>query len=105
MRSFLVALATASLVVGAYAAAPAADDKKLTPQQEKMKSCNAEAGDKTGDERKAFMSSCLKAGAPTAPMTQQDRMKKCNADASAKALKGDERKGFMSECLKADKKL
>ena len=59
MRSFLVALATASLVVGAYSAAPAADDKKLTPQQEKMKSCNAEAGDKKGDERKAFMSSCL----------------------------------------------
>jgi psiF repeat len=51
------------------------------------------------------MSSCLKAGASAAPMTQQDKMKKCNADASAKSLKGDERKGFMSECLKADKKL
>jgi len=37
-----------------------------------MKTCNAEAGDKKGDERKAFMSSCLKAGAPAAPMTQQD---------------------------------
>ncbi len=91
MRSFLVALATVSLVASAYSAAPAADDKKLTPQQEKMKSCNAEAGDKKGDERKAFMSSCLKAGAPAAPMTQQDKMKKCNAE-------------FMSECLKADKK-
>ena len=105
MRSFLVAFVTASLVIGAYSAAPAADDKKLTPQQEKMKSCNAEAGDKKGDERKVFMSSCLKAGAPAAPMTQQEKMKKCNADASAKALKGDERKGFMSECLKADKKI
>jgi len=52
MRSFLVALATVSLVVGVYSASPAADDKKLTPQQEKMKSCNAEAGDKKGDERK-----------------------------------------------------
>jgi len=104
MRSFLVALATISLVAGAYSASPGADDKKLTPQQEKMKSCNAEAGDKKGDERKAFMSSCLKAGSPAAPMTQQDKMKKCNADASAKSLKGDERKGFMSECLKADKK-
>jgi hypothetical protein len=104
MRSFLVALATVSLVVGVYTASPAADDKKLTPQQEKMKSCNAEAGDKKGDERRAFMSSCLKAGAPAAPMTQQDKMKKCNADASVKSLKGDERKTFMSECLKADKK-
>ena len=51
------------------------------------------------------MSSCLKAGAPAAPMTQQDKMKKCNADARAKALKGDDRKGFMSECPKADKKM
>ena len=104
MRSFLMALAMMFLMASAYSAAPAADDKKLTPQQEKMKSCNAEAGDKKGDERKAFMSSCLKAGAPAAPMTQQDKMKKCNADASAKSLKGDERKGFMSECLKAEKK-
>ena len=100
-----MALAPVSLVISAYAPSPAADDKKLTPHQGKMKSCNAEAGDKKGDERKAFMSSCLKAGAPAAPMTQQDKMKKCNADASAKSLKGDEREGFMSECLKADKKM
>ena len=40
------------------AAAPAAD-KKMT-QQNKMKSCNEEAAGKKGDERKAFMSSCLK---------------------------------------------
>jgi len=43
------------------ATASAADDKKLTPQQEKMKLCNTEAGDKTGHDRKAFMSQCLKA--------------------------------------------
>ena len=54
MRSLLVAFATVSLVVGAYSTAPAADDKKLTPQQEKMKSCNADAsaealkGERTG---------------------------------------------------------
>lgn len=69
-------------------------------QQEKMKSCNAEAKQKalTGDERKQFMSTCLKA-AP-AKTTQQDKMKACNAEAGSKALKGDERKAFMSECLK-----
>lgn len=34
----------------------------MTPQQMKMKTCNAQAGDKMlkGDERKTFMSSCLK---------------------------------------------
>lgn len=70
-----------------------------TAQQEKMKTCNADATAKAlkGDERKAFMSDCLKAK-PAA--TQQDKMKTCNADATTKALKGDERKTFMSDCLK-----
>ena len=70
-----------------------------TAQQNKMTACNAEASAKTlkGDERKAFMSSCLKAKPATTP---QERMKSCNATASTQALKGDERKAFMSECLK-----
>ncbi|KDN99604.1 MULTISPECIES: PsiF family protein [Pseudomonas] len=69
-----------------------------TAQQEKMKTCNADATTKAlkGDERKAFMSDCLKAK----PATQQEKMKTCNADATTKALKGDERKAFMSDCLK-----
>ncbi|MFF6474083.1 PsiF family protein [Pseudomonas aeruginosa] len=75
-----------------------------TAQQEKMTACNAEATTKAlkGDERKAFMSGCLKAGAPAGgkATAQQEKMKSCNADASAKALKGDERKAFMSTCLK-----
>jgi hypothetical protein len=100
MKRLLAFLAALSLVAGTYSFVLAAEDK-MTPQQEKMKACNAQAGDKKGDERKAFMSNCLKAGAP---MTQQEKMKKCNADASAKALKGDERKSFMSECLKGEKK-
>jgi len=70
-----------------------------TAQQDKMKTCNADATTKAlkGDERKAFMSDCLKAK-PAA--TQQDKMKTCNADATSKALKGDARKTFMSDCLK-----
>ncbi|MFP5426252.1 MAG: PsiF family protein [Gammaproteobacteria bacterium] len=66
-----------------------------TAQQEKMKTCNAEATEQTlkGDERKAFMSKCLKT-------TQQEKMKSCNATATEKALKGDERKAYMSDCLK-----
>jgi len=30
-------------------------------QQEKMKACNTKAGEKKGDERKTFISECLKA--------------------------------------------
>ena len=72
-----------------------------TAQQNKMTTCNAEASAKTlkGDERKAFMSTCLKA-APAAAATPQERMKTCNATAGTQALKGDARKAFMSECLK-----
>jgi hypothetical protein len=94
-------------------------------QQDKMKSCNAEAKTKAlkGDERKAFMKECLsakkaeepktaepkaaepkaaepKAAEPKAKATQQEKMKSCNTDAKTKGLKGDERKKFMSECLK-----
>jgi hypothetical protein len=78
-----------------FGAAHAADGK--TAQQNKMGTCNKDAGDKKGDERKAFMKECLSAK-PAAPETQQSKMKTCNVD--AKGMKGDERKKFMSECLK-----
>ncbi|BBP61736.1 PsiF family protein [Pseudomonas sp. St316] len=72
-----------------------------TAQQTKMTTCNADATAKAlkGDERKAFMSNCLKA-TPAAPSTPQARMKTCNATATTQALKGDARKAFMSDCLK-----
>ena len=72
-------------------------------QQTKMTTCNADAKTKglTGDDRKAFMKSCLSADAP-APASgnsQQQKMKTCNAEASAKSLKGDDRKTYMKTCL------
>ena len=72
-----------------------------TAQQDKMTTCNADASAKSlkGDDRKAFMSTCLKA-APAPAVTQQEKMKTCNATASTQALKGDARKAFMSDCLK-----
>ncbi len=62
-------------------------------QQSKMGMCNKDAGEMKGDERKAFMKTCLSAKKET----QQDKMKSCNATATGK--KGDERKAFMKECL------
>ena len=72
-----------------------------TAQQNKMTLCNADASAKTlkGDERKAFMSACLKAK-PAGAATQQEKMNTCNAAAGTQALKGDARKAFMSDCLK-----
>lgn len=73
-----------------------------TEQQNKMASCNKEAADRKGDERKAFMKECLssKPKVSAAQKAQQDKMKACNAE--AKDMKGDARKKFMSECLKKD---
>lgn len=72
-----------------------------TEQQNKMTTCNADASAKglKGDERKTFMSGCLKAAPPPAA-TQQEKMKTCNATATEQTLKGDARKAFMSDCLK-----
>lgn len=73
-------------------------------QQNKMKTCNAEAtakglGEGKGEERKAFMKECLSAKPAKAGGTQQNKMKTCNKEAGAQNLKGDERKKFMSTCL------
>ncbi|MFS2005125.1 PsiF family protein [Duganella sp. CT11-25] len=91
MKKLFVASLILSLSGAVFAAEP-------TAQQSKMKTCNADATGKKGDERKAFMKECLSAKPAAAPkLTQQDKMKKCNADATGK--KGDDRKAFMKECL------
>ena len=95
---FTVLLLCAGLMSGAANALDA------TPQQNKMVSCNKDAGDKKGDERKAFMKDCLSAkpaaAASTALTAQQQKMKDCNADAKTQGKTGAERKAFMSQCLK-----
>lgn len=109
--------ATLAFAGAAFAAAPASTApsaaKPHSAQQQRMVDCNKQATGKKGDERKAFMSSCLKgqstaaapaaaapAATPAAHETQQEKMKSCNADAKTKALKGADRKAFMSSCLK-----
>ena len=89
-----------ALAMALALAIPAVAQDKKEPsaaqkaQQQRMADCNKQASAKgvKGDERKDFMSSCLKD-------KPQDRMAKCNKEATGK--KGDERKKFMSECLKA----
>ena len=63
-----LALVLAATVGASAFAANNAPAKDLTPQQQKMKDCNTQAGDKKGDERKAFMSTCLK-GSDSAAQT------------------------------------
>lgn len=97
LLSVIAAVIASQFVLGAAHA--------VTPQQQRMKDCNAEAKAKqlAGDARKAFMKDCLagkQAEAKSARTAQQEKMKVCNAEASSKGLKGDARKQFMSGCLK-----
>ena len=99
-RILIAAIATTLFSLPAWAQ----DKDKPTAQQEKMKSCNAQASKKgmKGEERKAFMSDCLSADGKKDDQkttAQQQKMKSCNAQASKKDMKGDERKAFMSKCL------
>lgn len=112
----LLAFSAAFAMAGAtFAAVPQADTatpppskavKARTPQQQRMADCNKHATGKKGDERRAFMSSCLKSktasahATSTARQARHDKRKSCNADAKAKALTGADRKAFMSGCLK-----
>ena len=108
IRTLASSLALALMLAGpALAQDKQEPSKKQAAQQQRMKSCNAQASKKDlkGDERQAFMSECLKAdsakGKGKGQLTaQQQKMRACNAEAGKKKLKGDERKAFMSECLK-----
>jgi len=81
-------------------------NEEKEPRKNKMGQCQAQAGDKKGDARKAFMKECLSTKAPPTDGSkasdknseQAAKTKACKAQ--AKGLKGDERKAKISECLK-----
>ncbi|CAH3730714.1 phosphate starvation-inducible protein PsiF [Citrobacter freundii] len=83
-----------------------AAEKTLTPQQQRMTTCNQQATAQTlkGDARKTYMSDCLKnskSGPEEKSLTpQQQKMSECNVKATEQSLKGDDRNKFMSACLK-----
>ncbi|WP_279157447.1 PsiF family protein [Obesumbacterium proteus] len=113
MRKVLPLMAGLLLASSALAADPATTDAKAVKapsakqlaQQKKMTDCSQQASSQSlsGDARKTFMSTCLKAETnPTATTLtpQQQKMKTCNAEAKSKTFKEGERKTFMSGCLK-----
>ena len=96
MNKFLTICAAAALMCAAPAFA--ADTKAANPQQEKMKACNDQAGDKKGDERKAFMKTCL-SNQPAAAAKPESKMAMCNKKTAG--LAKEERAKAQSECMKA----
>jgi len=63
-----------------------------------MKACNAKAEGKTGDDRKAFMKTCLSAKPPKA----ESKISMCNKQTAG--MSGDARAKAQSECMKAPAK-
>ncbi len=75
-------------------------------QQEKMKSCSAEAKatGKIGPERKPFMKQCMRGGMTDDEVKAKRAMKKeknksCRAEAKASGKKGAERKAMVKSCM------
>ena len=111
-----------------FAAGVHAEDKPMGKQQSRMAQCNHEATGKKGDERRQFMSKCLKGEIPDAKSNakgakhetrtlkrtetkpeapvgdaaakeKSQPSKLADCNKQAEGMKGDERKKFMSECL------
>ncbi len=91
MKRIAILLACTAIAFGAQA----------TPQQDKMKSCNAEAktNGKTGDDRKAFMKECLSGGAAAAPAAAAPSTAACDKSAADKKLHGAAAKSHIKKCM------
>jgi len=95
-------LGLALLAVFACGSALAADTTKTTTdgknaQQEKMKMCNEKAGDKKGDERQAFMKTCLSAK----PAAEKPKSKMAMCNEKTKGMSKADADKARSECMKA----
>ena len=104
LASALVLSACFAGAAFAQTAAPAAAQPAKTPRRSSSAWPTATSRPRArGDDRKTYMSACLKGEqpAPAKQLTpQQQKMKDCNAKAGEQKLTGDKRKTFMSTCLK-----
>ncbi len=96
MKKMLAVLAMGLTL--SFGVAHAADGDAKTKQQTKMGTCNTEAGDKKGDERKAFMKSCLSAKPVAAAPSEA-----CEKSAADKKLAGAAKSSHIKKCM-ADEK-
>jgi len=72
--------------------------KSENSQQNKMKTCQAQAGEKKleGSARQTYVNECLKA--KPEPAKKESKMAECNHKTAG--LKGEERNKAQSECMK-----
>ncbi|QDX81924.1 hypothetical protein B9N43_12075 [Denitratisoma sp. DHT3] len=100
MKKLIVLACTALLCLSAQAASEA-----QKAQQEKMKTCNAEAKTKAlkGDARKSFMKDCLSSGG-SASTKEEPKAANANCEkmAEEKKLAGAAKGSFIKKCGKKD---
>jgi psiF repeat-containing protein len=97
MTRLFVLAAAALLACGSVYAADTKTDTKTDAkmsQQDKMKMCNEQAADKKGDDRKAFMKTCLSAK----PEKAKSKMAMCNE--KTKGMSKADADKTRSECMK-----
>ena len=107
MLGFMLGAAMPALAQGeAKDTGQKAVSEKQQRQQARFKDCTQQAQGRKGDDRKQFMSACLRvervASADTSGgkrPAQANKMSSCSKEAAGKQLKGAERKQFMSACL------
>ena len=100
MKAMFVLVLSGLFACGAYAADSATATTKpatTNSQQDKMTQCNAKAGEMKGDERKAFMKTCLSAK-PAPAAKPQSKMAECNA--KTKGMSKADADKARSECMK-----
>ena len=87
----------AVVLMGAFAVAATSASASENAQQNKMKMCQTQAGDKKleGKDRQDFVNTCLKAK----PAKKESKMAMCNKQTAG--LKAEERNKAQSECMKA----
>src|SRR3954464_9194179 len=98
MRRYLLAV----LLLYCASALPA---EGLTPEQQRLRSCNTQAKAKglTARERSRFITDCLNGRRGERPLTPLPaRNEACTKEADGRRLEGAERRGFMSDCNKPD---
>jgi hypothetical protein len=101
MKKLLVVMFAGLFACGSvYAADTKTDAMKtdtMNPQQNKMKTCQAEAGDKKleGKARQDYVNTCLKAK----PAKPKSKMAECNA--KTKGMSKADADKTRSECMKA----
>ena len=98
-------LLPALAVLFIYCASALAADG-LTPEQQRLRSCNTQAKAKglSARERSRFITDCLNDRKGERPLTPlQARNEACTKEADSRHLEGAERRGFMSDCNKPER--